>query len=252
MVQAPDAQQLVLKCRELEEKGHLGVLLSGGCRDNGSLPWNEFLPAIETIKKTTRLFVSVHSGLVDDSMAVQLKQAGADQALIDIIGDDDTFQRIYHVPFGVEKIKKAMDALAKSGLPMVPHIVCGINYGKIRGEYKAIDMVADYDIAQLVIVSLMRIPGTPTAKVTLPSAEQVADIMVQARLQVPRAPISLGCARQRGNSRLEELAIDSGVNRMALPSEEAVQRAQKYGLEITYQPTCCSVTGQYLTQSWHD
>jgi hypothetical protein len=38
------------------------------------------------------------------------------------------------------------------------------------------------------------------------------------------------------------LAIDAGVNRVALPSDEAVEHARGYGLEIRFQATCCSVS----------
>jgi hypothetical protein len=111
-------------------------------------------------------------------------------------------------------------------------------------------MIARYAIAQLVVVALMRIPGTPAARSEPPNAEQVADIIAAARFQMPEVPISLGCARQRGNSHLEVLAIDAGVNKLALPSEQAVARARHYGLDIRYQPTCCSVTGSYSTAGW--
>ena len=252
MVAATAPETLVDRCRKLSEKGHLGVLLSGGCRDDGSMPWSRFLTAIETIKKTTPLFVSVHCGLVDETAAQELKQAGADQALIDVIGEDKSFQRVYHVPFGVDRIVSAMEALAGAGIPMVPHIVCGIDYGNIKGEYKALEMVAGFEIAQLVIVALMRIPGTPMENVASPDTEAVADIIAKARILMPDTIISLGCARQRGNSRLEELAIDAGINRMALPSEEAVSRAVSLGLEITYQPTCCSVSPRFPTDTWHN
>lgn len=251
MVKANHPEKLIKQCQELSVKGHLGVLLSGGCNDDGSMPWNDFLPAIEIIKKTTDLFVSVHCGLVDKTMARQLKSAGADQALIDVIGSDESFKKIYHVPFGVDRIFYAMEALSSAGMPMIPHIVCGIDYGQIKGEYNAIEMVSGFEIEQLVIVALMQIPGTPTAKAIAPSAEMVADVFVEARLALPDVPISLGCARQRGNSRLEELAVDAGINRMALPSEEAVERANKHGLKINYQPTCCSVSARFLTDGWH-
>jgi hypothetical protein len=68
-----------------------------------------------------------------------------------------------------------------------------------------------------------------------------------ARLRMPRTPISLGCARPRGNDRLDVLAIDAGVSRMALPSDAAIERAQAYGLDIRYRKSCCSVPG-----SWAD
>jgi uncharacterized radical SAM superfamily protein len=245
-----DPATLVETCRRMAHQGHIGVLISGGCEPDGTVPWKAFLPAIETIKSTTDLLISVHCGLVDVATARSLKQAGVDQALVDVIGDDKTYQAIYHVPFGVERIDAAMRALAMAELPIVPHIVCGIDYGRIRGEYAAVDMIARYEIAQLVVVALMRIPGTPAARSEPPRAEQVADIIAAARLQMPEVPISLGCARQRGNTRLEELAIDAGVNKLALPSEQAVARAKHYNLEISHQATCCSVTGSYLTAGW--
>jgi uncharacterized radical SAM superfamily protein len=242
---------LVEKCQKLAQRGHLGVLISGGCNERGELPWKPFLLAIETIKKSTDLFVSVHCGLVDVPTARALKSAGVDQALIDVIGDDDTFKAVYHVPFGIERIASALEALAEAEIPMIPHIVCGIDYGKIKGEYRAVEMLAGHPITQLVVVSLMPIPGTPIAKALPPSPEAVADIIAAARLQMPQTLISLGCARQRGNSRLETMAIDAGVNRMALPSEEAVAHAETHGLEITYQPTCCSVGLNAAGPGWH-
>jgi uncharacterized radical SAM superfamily protein len=64
-----------------------------------------------------------------------------------------------------------------------------------------------------------------------------------ARLRMPHTLISLGCARPRGDDRLDVLAVEAGVNRMALPSDEAIARAKAYGLEIRYRKTCCSVPG---------
>jgi uncharacterized radical SAM superfamily protein len=252
MFPAPSPQRLLDRCRALSRQGHLGVLISGGCRPDGTLPWHDFLPAIEAIKNETDLFVSIHCGLVDVQGALALKQAGVDQALIDVIGDDQTFQGVYHVTFGVERIAAAMEALEKARLPMVPHIVCGIDNGRIRGEYKAVEVASRYDISQLVIVALMPLSGTAMASAAAPQAEQVVDIIAEARIHLPHTPISLGCARQRGNSRLEELAIEAGINRMALPSEEALARARAYSLDIRYQPTCCSVPVHWPSDGWHE
>ena len=243
-------EKLVEKCLELAARGNHGVLISGGCDLLGCLPWDRFIPAIEEIKKRTNLFVSIHSGLISKHQAFDLKKAGVDQALIDVIGDDETFKKIYHVPFGVKRVHDAMTALQDAGLPVIPHIVCGLNYGHIKGEKQAIEMMAGFKVEQVVIVSLMAIPGTPVWGTTPPAAEAVADIIVETRIKMPATRISLGCARRRGNYRLETLAIDAGVNRMALPSDEAVARAKRYNLEIHYQKTCCSVTQDIFEPGW--
>ena len=250
MISAADPEWLVEKCHRIEEKGNLGVLISGGCDADGKLPWDKFLAALSEIKKKTRLHVSVHSGLIDQETAFRLKETGIDQALIDVIGDDKTFQDIYHVSFGISRILIALESLQKAELPTVPHVVCGLHYGKIVGEKNAVDMISRFDVEQVVIVSLMRIPGTPAWRFDAPPAEDVAEIIADARLKLPTTRISLGCARQRGNSRLDELALDAGVNRMALPSDEVIERAKSYGLNIRYQQTCCSVLEDVSKNTW--
>ncbi len=250
MISAMTPNLLIEKCVRLAERGNHGVLISGGCDKKGRLPWEKFIQAIKKVKALTSLYISVHSGLIDDETALRLKEAGVDQALIDVIGDDDTYRDIYHVDFGVSEIMSSMESLQKANLPIIPHIVCGLHYGKIKGEKKAVEMIAQFDVEQVVIVSLMRIPGTPVETVNTPSAEEVAEIIAETRLKFPRTQISLGCARERGNTRMELLAIDAGVNRMVIPSEEAIRRAEDYGLAIRYQRTCCSVSKDFSGQEW--
>ena len=250
MISAPDPDQLVETCRRLKQKGTLGVLLSGGCDREGRLPWNLFLPAISQIKKETGLYISVHCGLVDEGTAVQLKRAGVDQALLDVIGDDQTYRDVYHVDFGVSHIIATLEALDRADLAIIPHVVCGIHYGKLAGEMQALDMIAPFHPEQVVIVSLMGIPGAPMGKLPGPRAEEIAEIIAEARLRMRDSRISLGCARERGNALIDTLALEAGVNRMVIPSEEALALARKYGLKVSYQRTCCSVSADFAREEW--
>jgi len=250
MVQASKPELLIERCQTLEKKGVVGVLISGGCDYNGQLPWNDFLDAVKTIKQTTNLMVSVHSGLISESSAIEMKEAGVDQALIDVIGDEDTFLKVYHLSKGIDKIEKSMGALVNASIELIPHIVCGLDYGRIKGEENAVSIVSNFDVEKLVFVSLMGIPGTPMFKVKPPKAENVATIIANARFKMPKTKISLGCARERGNSLLDVLAIKAGVNSMALPSDEAVIQAEKYNLDIRYQKTCCSVSVDLSSSHW--
>lgn len=244
MIHATKPRALVDECLLFAEQGNHGVLISGGCDRNGRLPWEPFLPAIREIKDRTDLHVSVHSGLVTQEEARCLKRAGVDQALIDVVGDDETYRRVCHVPFGVSEIRTTLEGLEGAGLEMVPHVVCGLHFGLIKGEKRALEILAGFDVRGLVVVSVMKIPGKKGAHFVLPRAEDIAEIIAEARFLMPHVPISLGCARERGNRDLEMLAIDAGVNRMALPSDEAVEHARSYGLDVRFQTTCCSVSGQ--------
>lgn len=250
MIAADEPEALLDTCLALERRGHYGVLISGGCRRDGSLPWEPFLPTIRAVKDKTRLFISVHAGFINPTDAAGLKQAGVDQALVDVVGDDGTLHRICHVPFGVERIAAGLAALQAAGLPIVAHVVCGIDYGRIKGERRALDMIAGFKVAQVVILNLMGLPGTPVQAVDPPAPEEVAEMIAIARLRMPSSPISLGCARTRGSDRLDVLAVDAGVNRMALPSDEAIERAKSYGLDIRYQKSCCSVPEAWAGGGW--
>jgi len=247
-VMSPDA--LIDMCRRFADRGCLGVLISGGCDPVGRLPWRAFASAIRTVKQQTGLYISVHCGLLDLDTAMVLKNAGVDQALLDVVGDDETYRTVCHVDFGISHILSSLEALNRADLPVVPHVVCGLYQGRMKSELKAIEMIAGFPIEQLVIVSLMAIRGTPFEGVRTPDAMEVAEIIVEARRHMPRVRMSLGCARRRGDEEIERLALEGGVNRMALPSDAVMERARELGLEIRYQRTCCSVGADFSNTCW--
>jgi hypothetical protein len=249
MTPALAPRDLVEECLRIAEKGALGVLISGGSDERGRLPWDAFLPAIAEIKKSTSLYISIHSGLVDETTALKLKDAGVDQALLDVVGDDETYRRVCHVPFGISQIASSLESLGKARLPMVPHIICGLHYGHMKGEKQAVDMISRFDVEQVVVVSLMPNGVAPFAerKVT---PEEVAGVIAEVRQRMPGVKVSLGCARERGNTRMEILALEAGVDHLVLPSEEAIRWAVERGMEVRYQRTCCSVAKDMSGEEW--
>ena len=252
MPPATDHQALVDMALRLEASGCHGMLLSGGCNLEGRLPWRRFLDAVEEIKGRTGLYLSAHCGQVDRREALALKSAGLDQALIDVVGDDETYRSVCHVDFGVERIRDSLEALALAGLDMAPHVICGLDHGRMRGEARALSMLAPFRPGHLVVVSLMPLPGTAMENVKPPSPMDVAGVIAKARQLMPRTVISLGCARTRGDTEMEMLALEAGVNRMALPSDEAIEHARTMGLEIRYQKTCCCITADLSGRDWAD
>jgi len=249
MIPAVTPEQLADKAIRLAKEGNQGILISGGCDKDGRLPWQRFIPVIKKIKDSTDLFVSIHCGLLDESTASDLKDAGVDQALINVIADDG-YRQICHIDSGVIRIVNTMKSLNKAGISIIPHVVCGLRYGMINSELKAIKLISRFNPEQVIIISLVPVSGTPLWGTPMPEAEHVALIIAEARLLMPRVRIGLGCARRRGDSRLETLAIDAGVNRIALPSEEAIGHAKDYGLEIRYQKSCCSVSRDFSKDMW--
>ena len=243
MIHATTPKALIEQCQKLDAKGDIGCLLSGGSDRKGKLPWDRFIPAIKEIKETTKLFISVHSGNLDHETALGLKNAGVDQALIDIIAEDETIRHVYHADYGVNDIQRSLEALTTAGLPIVPHIIVGLNEWRLFGEIRALSMLETLDPPPqaVVVVSFMPLPDTPMEKTQPPGFKDIARIIASVRIRMPEIPVFLGCARDRSQKEIDSFALRCGVNGIVLPSEDAQHLAQESGLEIKWKRTCCSV-----------
>lgn len=242
MIKAISPEILIKRCLNLDRSGHSGVLLSGGSDLKGGLPWGRFYQAIGRIKTETNLFISVHSGFLDFSTATSLKEVGVDQALIDVMGDEETAKKIYHLD-GLQRVITSLENISRSGLDVVPHIVAGLMYGRMHGEYNALRIISRFRPSALVIVVFTPLKDTPMSTESSPFPIEVARLIARARLLMPNIPISLGCERPR-NKRgqlMEELAIHAGATRMAVWSTKTLGMVEKLGLKPLFQPTCCSV-----------
>jgi len=242
MIPVHDPDGLFRVAARLEEKGALGILLSGGSDACGRLPWERFYEAIARINEKTGLFMSAHVGFPDSVTCENLKKAGIKQALMDVMGDYETATRVYHLK-SEEVVMSSLESISQSGLATAPHVVAGLFYGRLGGERKALEIISRCRPDVLVIVVLSPLKGTPMASVVPPSPLEVARLVAEARLLMPEVPIALGCERPRNRQgwMLERLALRAGATRMAVWSDEAVQEAVRLGLEPRFQLTCCSV-----------
>lgn len=229
-------------CRKLKEKGALGCLISGGCLPDGSVPIDGFIDAIVKVKKELDLIIVTHTGVIEKPTAKRLKKAGVDAALIDIIGSDQTIREIYNLEVSVEDYDKSLKALNKAGIPFVPHLLVGLHYGKLKGELQALKMISNYSPSAIIMIAFMPIHGTPMERVKPPDPEDIAKVLVMAKLIMPKMPIALGCMRPKGKHRAmtDNLAVKAGVDAIAFPDEKAIQLAESLGLEISFSPICCS------------
>ena len=229
--------------RRLAASGQAGLLLSGGGDQDGSLPWRERLPAIAELSDSTNLIITAHVGRIDVELARGLKEAGVRQALIDVVGDAATARDILRLPDGLSGQEETLAACAVADLEVVPHIILGLHGGQLRGEERALEMVAALNPARVVLVVFMPLKRTPLAGATPLALEEAARFIAQARLRLPQARHHLGCARPRGRYRhdLDALAVRAGINALAIPSDAAIATAQELGIPVSFQDTCCSL-----------
>jgi uncharacterized radical SAM superfamily protein len=239
---ADTPEKLFELCTVLKQKGALGCLVSGGCLPDGCVPLKQFISALARIKRDLGLTVFVHTGIVDTETAEQLKSAGVDAALIDIIGSDETIHEIYNLNTTVKDYDDSLKALQKAGLEFVPHVIVGLHHGKLKGELNALNMIASYKPSAIVIITFMPIHGTVMAKTKPLAPTEIARVTATARVIFPETPLVLGCMRPKGKHRAETdvLALKAGVNGIAFPSEEAIRQAENEGYRVAFSPFCCA------------
>lgn len=226
----------------LKQAGASGCLVSGGCLPNGSVPLKQFIPVLGRIKRELGLTVLVHTGIVDAATAEALKTAGVDAALIDIIGSNETINRVYNLNATVEDYARSLKALQEASLNFVPHVIVGLHDGKLQGEFHALQLIARYDPSALVLIAFMPIRGTAMARIKPPQPIDIARVAATARLMFPETPIALGCMRPKGKHRAETdvLCLKTGVDAVAFPSEKAVAYAERQGYALSFSYCCCS------------
>lgn len=242
MYPVSSSDELFDLCVKLKKQGSLGCLMSGGCLPDGSVPLEGFIDGITKVKQELGLTVLVHTGIVSESRAAALAEAKVDSALIDIVGSNDTIRKICKLNVTVEDYDRSLQALQKSHVPFVPHVIVGLDYGKLKGEFQALKIIRKYKPAALVIIAFMPIRRTEMEKVKPSTPLDITKVIAVARSMFAETPIALGCMRPRGKQRAQTdvLAIKAGVDAMAFPTEEAVSFARKVGMDAQFSSFCCS------------
>lgn len=230
-------------CAELAKRGARGVLVSGGCDRRGRVPLRRHVSDLKRVRSELGFTIRVHPGLPDEETAAALGEVELDGAMLDIIGAEETIREVYHLAVGVEEYEVALERLARHRVPLVPHIILGLHYGRILGEWRALEMIARHSPKFLVLVILMPLYGTAMAGVTPPSVEEIGEFFVHARKTLPTTPIMLGCARPIGppKAEIDRRAVDAGLNGIAYPAEGIVAYAEEKGLIPRFHDACCGV-----------
>ncbi len=245
MIPATSPAELDRKVRDLVLLQDLrGFLLSGGSNRRNEVPYERYLPTVEALKRDfPYLRIAVHTALLDERRAKRMESAGIDVAMMDVIGAEETIREVYHLDRPVEDFEATLAALCATSMAIVPHIVIGLHYGRIFGENRALEIVARYPVAALVLVVVMPFYAPADRPFATVSPESVASVFVTARQRIRGAPVQLGCARPAGRHKLltDAYAVMAGFDGIAYPAQGIVALARAIGRSIEQEHACCSI-----------
>ena len=230
-------------CSRLHDQGARGVLISGGSDRQGRVPLKKHIPDLIKVRQQLGLVIRVHPGLPDEETCSGLGDVGIDGAMIDVIGDDSTIREVYHLNSDIGEYEAVLERLQRYSVPCVPHIVMGLHWGKMLGEWTALDMISKYQLKLLVLVILMPLSGTPMFTVKPPSISEITEFFSKARQTIPDRPVMLGCARPLGRTKesIDRAAVNTGLNGIAFPADGIVEYAREQGFTPQFINACCGV-----------
>lgn len=224
--------------------GAQGMLLTGGSNLRDEVEYDAFYPAIRRIKDVFPAFkIAMHTALVNRDMAQRMEASGVDAAMMDVIGAQDTVAQVYHLKRSVDDFERSLEHLTQTTLKVVPHIVIGLHYGRMLGEWNALEMVKRHRPNALVLVVVMPFYAPSARPFVTPDAHKVGRFFMDAREALPDLPLLLGCARPPGRAKMQidAYAVMAGLNGIAHPADGMVELAARLEREVHVTPACCSI-----------
>jgi hypothetical protein len=222
---------------ETEPDGSTSCLISGGCDPSGRVPVLAHLDRVRAWRQGRTM--NWHVGFVSER-EIEAIAPLVDVVSFDFVGDDDTIREVYGLGRTVDDYVQTYSLLRRYARTL-PHVTIGLRGGELGHELHAFDRLQDLGVDGLVLLVFIPTAETRYAKSQPPSPTIVADLISEARLRFPGAPLYLGCMRPKGTYRdeLDPLAVQAGVNVLVSPSRPARQMAAELGLRGRKMRECC-------------
>lgn len=245
MIAARTPEDLWRVVNEVIEQGGQGMLLTGGSNHRNEVQYGDYWSTIRRIKDEFPDFrIASHTALMDEDTAVCMEQSGIDAAMMDVIGAQDTITQVYHLRRTVEDFESTLDVLVnKTKMKVVPHIVVGLHYGHLLGEWNALEMLQRHVPDAVVLVVVMPFYAPASRPFVTPDSSEVGRFFMDARVALPETPLLLGCARPPGKHKyqIDTYAVMAGLSGIAHPSDGMVELAARLERNVRVTPACCSI-----------
>jgi len=224
--------------------GAQGMLLTGGSNHRNEVEYDNYYSTIRRIKDTYPEFkIAMHTALVDMDIARRMEDCGIDAAMMDVIGSQDTITQVYHLRRTVDDFERTLEYLVSTDMKVVPHIVLGLHYGRLLGEWNALEIIQRHKPTAVVLVVVMPFYAPENRPFVTPDSAEVGRFFMDARVALPDIPVMLGCARPTGRAKMEidSYAVMAGLNGIAHPADGMVELAARLERDVRVTPACCSI-----------
>lgn len=205
--------------RYLDNDEYTSFLISGGFDEKGKLNIFSNLDYIKKVKSSGKKIV-LHPGFISKEEIDALK-GFVDVISFDFIYDDETIKEIYHLDYKKEDFRTEY-LLLRRNIKTIPHIIIGLYKGKIKGEYEAIDVLAELKPSLIIFLVLVPTKGTDFEKVSIPDVNEIKELFMKAKRKLRLTKFHLGCMVPKGEikDQIELAALESGFTGFVNPQNK--------------------------------
>jgi uncharacterized radical SAM superfamily protein len=222
-----------------------GMLISGGFDAEGKLPVNNILPGVNELKsKYPFLTIYIHTGFLDKDEAAALKSSGVDAVLVNLIGSQKAIREVYNLKNRTySDYLDTIKLLKGHGLKVSPHIIIGLEDGKLSDEFRTVKDALALGVDSLVFVVLKKATRAADFISSKVPHDEIVRLVKYARELSSDVLLSFGCAKPPGSTThlLEIGLIKAGIDSMAFPAEETIRFAVENKIAHTFIEKCCAI-----------
>ena len=244
MIPVSSPEELYLRCRAFHDGGGRGALVSGGCDPEGKIDFSPFLTTLDRIARLPGFRLNVHTGFLDRDGAEELAQIPFGSVSMDVVGSGETLCEVYGLDASPGSYDEVFGIFTGHGLTVTPHICIGLHYGRLKGEFRAVDLVVRHggSVEKLIFIILVPTKGSEMEHIAPPSREEVLNVVSYARKHFS-GELVLGCMRPR-DPELELDLIRAGMDGVAAPlnsvRKAVLELAGDGQLMVVEEEGCCS------------
>ena len=224
---------------DLWGKNGKGMLISGGCDPDGAVDFPEHtFSEIKKLKDITGLLINLHCGLVNEDTAVKISRSGVDKVSFDLVYDDETIHDVLRLERTKEDYVDTINTLIANGITVTPHILAGLNQGRLSWEFDAVDILSTMDVDEVVLIILIPTKGTEFENIRQPDLEDLLEL-AGSMTALLGSRVILGCMRPKGMVELEKKVMEIGFDGIVLPSRSTVKWMKEQDWDIRFENVCC-------------
>ncbi|MFA6991968.1 MAG: radical SAM protein, partial [Candidatus Gracilibacteria bacterium] len=214
-------------------------LISGGLKKDGNSFILDKKKELTDLKKKGNYRFNSHIGFVNPDELNEIVKV-VDYVSFDFVSDSKVIKKVYNLDKDSKEYVEQYKLLA-SKIDTFPHITIGLDEGKIHWEYDAIDILHKLGAKKLVLNVLIPTKNTEFENVKPSDLDEVQKVIKYARMVFKDGTLIIGCMRPGGEyrSKLDQIAVKEGIDRIVKPTPEARKLAEKMGLNISYLYECC-------------